>query len=373
MNDIIRNMRKDDWTDTPMNGEEFSAMLGACASITEFFPVRSKDIRVITAAEVENPVDEEIHKDTVEHTELYVQADNRIIPVGESAMTSLFNTAMISGQALSKVMPKDLAQILNTCLDVAREYTSLMIRGDKVRAFLGAHTYQYAEQKGLNDRLQEALVTQFGTPRYRYGSISHTVTEVVYELPEVQNELTQIYQESVSHSLLCNTNKVMPCVKLMTSDTGHSSIRMMAYFTIHGNKELLTPPMAIRHKASCDAMEDFTNAAFDLYAQFKATAQAMEALDKVTIAHPANCFKLLCKKLAIPKRYGCAVEEQTLAHIASNATMTALDVYSLLLDCAQKAQDKGASRKTVMQIKEIASRAINCDFAKYDLPGVHSW
>ena len=135
------------------------------------------------------------------------------------------NGNMVKAEAYS-----DLAKSMNLGLKYAKGNALLLIRYGKLSALHSGASDGYCVMpiSELLAATKNALNKRFGVPQFKEGSNSHSYTSAIWELPDVQSELVNKYQQALSTAVSRNHSaNWMPMVRFSTSDTATSSAVLM--------------------------------------------------------------------------------------------------------------------------------------------------
>lgn len=332
-------------------------------------------------------LDEAVTLDTAqdENTRLVVhQTFNSCIMdtacVRDTAWGTLCETAKLSGSALGRMSSDRLADTLNNGIAVARGFTLMLVRWDKAAAFHsdGNGGYAIMPISELLETSKREVSAKLGEMRFKKGYNSHGYTQALWELPESQGQLMASYQQVLAQARTGNVAaNFMPAVLFESSDTASTSARLTPIFiTGSGALVRLVSGVEVRHEKRTDGalygVELFEQKSREIWAMFNDAVQKAGELAQITVDYPENCVVSLCKRYAIPKKYGDSARE-SVAHMAVNGAVSAHDVYIAMSEIVGEAQIAGASGKTINFLTEAVAKVLNADWSEHDVGGVVAW
>ena len=117
--------------------------------------------------------------------------------VRDTAIATLLETAKVNGSALGRLSTAQFADVLNTCLSVARGNSLLLYRGEKICAVLSEGYVPMQISRLLRETLK-ILKSKFGTVRFVEGVNSYNISSALFELPDAQENLIETYSQAVA-------------------------------------------------------------------------------------------------------------------------------------------------------------------------------
>lgn len=329
-----------------------------------------------------NGIDMDLCIDTIrpDGMKLFCAFDEGTFPMRDTAWPSLLETAKLSGNALSRMDRCVLAEVLNHGLKVAKGRSLILTRYGKVAAIHSSDNGGY-ERMPISDLLWNSLnVMQrcFGEPRFISGYNSHGLTSAMWTLPEVTNGIMYAYYKSLSDAYTDSPlSDLTPALRFVSSDTALSCACLLPVFHSSSGYELsLTPGVRIKHKKpknGSSGMQLFLAQSMDLYSQFQASVEKIQALLDIPVSNPENCVVSLCKRYLIPKKYG---EQARLAaeRLAMGRRMvTAHDIFIAMSGIAYYAEESGAAMSVVNDLREKVAKVAGCKWSEHDVGGVVAW
>jgi hypothetical protein len=335
-------------------------------------------------------IDPDLARDTVDDasagTHLMVQYQGQTWCLRDTGRMTLYTSAGQIGPANGNMVKaeaySDLAKSMNLGLKYAKGNALLLIRYGKLSALHSGASDGYCVMpiSELLAATKNALNKRFGVPQFKEGFNSHSYTSAIWELPDVQSELVNKYQQALSTAVSRNHSaNWMPMVRFSTSDTATSSAVLMPKLkpSSGGYAFCIGKGIRVEHMMKTSGavygLEKFQQEAENLYALFEDGAELMKKLGEVEIANPVNCLVGICIALKIPRKYADPAREEVDTFTISTPRMSALDIYLSLAQIPQYAKDNGASETKILELEETVAKILNMDFTDYDVGGVVSW
>lgn len=357
--------------------------------------VLTKEIRVhpipsgIHAAEITNKtgMDIDLVSDTaMDGTNLYATLPNgKTECIRTSAKNTLLDRACLNGTALRRECPEDLAATLNMALKVAIGSSLVLERYGKISAFHSdaGGGYRIMPISELLKITEREMNNRFGTPEFMQGYHSHSYTQALWQLPDVQGELSFKYEQALlsSVSTQFDVGNLMPVVRFSSSDTATSSAIVQPMFRMNSQHYLrFCDPISIKHTRSAngeiDGVELFEeNVKNMLFTWFEDSIEAATRLSKIEIWHPENVVVGVCNKLRIAKKYGEIAREQVENFMLNANCLSAHDIFLSLSEAIGKAPEKGAKNRLVLDMEEKLYSVVNdnFDWTALDVGGLVAW
>lgn len=114
-------------------------------------------------------------------------------------------------------------------------------------------------------------------------------------------------------------------------------------------------------------MENFSEALDLLFAQFGDNIKKLEKLLDVTLLYPVNAMTRVCKELVMPKKE--AVEAIAMFEsVYGDKPATAHDVFMSMQEIPYLLKLNNASEGKILTVQENMARALNLNWADFDLP-----
>ncbi len=310
-------------------------------------------------------------EDTVENLGLALRVNGGLRPVRETAYKGLLDRAKISGSALAKLNRKDLADVLNVCLQLHQKQQALvLVRGEKVSAVHSGDEKDYSilPIDELLETLQGNLDERFEGNEFESGYSSYSLTSAFWKLPKQKKELLGKYAKHLKAiGKACLAHKLVPGIQFTTSDTGIASAKVSALLLGASNEPIhIGSCIAVDHRHK-KTVENFSEALELLFAQFGDNIKKLEKLLDVTLLYPVNAMTRVCKELVMPKKE--AVEAIAMFEsVYGDKPATAHDVFMSMQEIPYLLKLNNASEGKILAVQENMARALNLNWADFDLP-----
>lgn len=363
--------------------EEFTDAVKDLVENSSWIPgIPSRTIRVEGMTPIETPIvsnrtgiPHDVVADTAYGTLLLAEFAGETQCVRDTAVQTLEDTAKISGIALSRVEPENLATILNLALDVARGNSLILKQYGKASAFLSGSTYCVMRQDMLLQETLESLENQFGDVTFKEGYIDHGFTRCAFVLDEMRDEIAQSYEDALGPKGK-QIGEVIPCVEFKTSDVGACAATLQPYFIVSGLPVTFADPIKVEHKHTIGEKEEgvdlFRTRSHELFGLFKNSTERITQMDNITVSHPRNALIGICKRLNLPKKYGAMAEAKLTEEIGS-APCSFYDLYLYIANMAAYAKAEQKSDRELWRLNEAISRVVTLNIHDFDLPGTFAW
>ncbi len=239
-------------------------------------------------------------------THLMVQYQGQTWCLRDTGRMTLYTSAGQIGPANGNMVKaeaySDLAKSMNLGLKYAKGNALLLIRYGKLSALHSGASDGYCVMpiSELLAATKNALNKRFGVPQFKEGSNSHSYTSAIWELPDVQSELVNKYQQAL-HGRQPESQRQLDahgslfykryCDQQRCPDAeAEAEFRRVCLLYRQGH-----PGRA--HDENLRAvygLEKFQQEAENLYALFEDGAELMKKLGEVEIANPVNCLVGIC-------------------------------------------------------------------------------
>ena len=307
-------------------------------------------------------------EDTAENLGLAVRVDGNLYPVRETAYKSLLDRAKINGTALPKLNRKDLANILNACLQLFGADALVLVRDEKVSAIHSGDAVDYSVLPidELLRALQSKLDIRFPGNRFVYGYMDHSVSSASWKMPDQKEDLLGSYAKLLaSQGKSTMASKLTPGIRFLTSDTGVASAKVSALL-IGGQYPIhIGSCIAVDHRHQ-STVSDFNIALDQLFAQFGESIEKLQKLLEVHLQYPVNAMTRVCKKLSMPKK--AAIEAISMYEMAyGGGPATAHDVFLAMQEIPFIMKSDGMPESKLIALEENMSRALSIKWSDYDL------
>lgn len=310
-------------------------------------------------------------EDTVANLGLALRVNGGLRPVRETAYKGLLDRAKISGSALAKLDRKDLADVLNVCLQLHQKQQALvLVRGEKVSAVHSGDEKDYSilPIDELLETLQGNLDERFEGNQFESGYSSYSLTSAFWKLPNQKKELLGKYAKHLKAiGKACLAHKLVPGIQFTTSDTGIASAKVSALLLGASSEPIhIGSCIAVDHRHK-KTVENFSAALDLLFAQFGDNIKKLEKLLDVTLLYPVNAMTRVCKELVMPKKE--AVEAIAMFEsVYGDKPATAHDVFMSMQEIPYLLKLNNASEGKILTVQENMARALNLNWADFDLP-----
>lgn len=352
---------------------EFHEWLYDVGSRAEWVRESSKKLKILETSEGEalcTPIEdadmEQIMDDTRKNAGLYLQYQNKVVPIGMTAIGTLKARARINGNALSDVTKQVLADILNECLKVSKGDALLRIFEGKVRAVLSGDQKDYAiiEMPDLF-MVASAYVNDYRENEFLYGYVDHYIATLAWKIAD--DKLTKAYKDLLEQHGRKQTGDLSAYIRVTTSDVGASGANIFYSLWEGGHTVVLGEAMKIRHEHS-NGIEDFTSNMEHVFDYYKEILNDMGRLYDIHISYPANAMARVMNKQGFSKKLiGEAVEN--FKTVFGEKPCTAYEVYCGICESIFLAKRDGGNIKAMIQLEEKAARCISIRWHDYDIPG----
>ena len=310
-------------------------------------------------------------EDTVANLGLALRVNGGLRPVRETAYKGLLDRAKISGSALAKLDRKDLADVLNVCLQLHQKQQALvLVRGEKVSAVHSGDEKDYSilPIDELLETLQGNLDERFEGNEFESGYSSYSLTSAFWKLPKQKKELLGKYAKHLKAiGKACLAHKLVPGIQFTTSDTGVASAKVSALLLGVSNEPIhIGSCIAVDHRHK-KTVENFSASLDLLFAQFGDNIKKLEKLLDVTLLYPVNAMTRVCKELVMPKKE--AVEAIAMFEsVYGDKPATAHDVFMSMQEIPYLLKLNNASEGKILMVQENMARALNLNWTDFDLP-----
>lgn len=307
-------------------------------------------------------------------TEEVLCAEQKTLPLRDTAVRSMYERAKISGLSLEKLSKEKLAVFLDECFKLYPEDESLvLIRNDKITA---CHSSSYAILP--IDQLLETLVSglsdRFGTVNFANGYTSHSFVTAEFVLKDAQKTLLSRYTDHLKKiGRKQMADNLVPAIKFSSSDTGVSSARCSAYLVGNGAPISIGSALELEHKGKA-SVAHFGTKVEQLFAQFDKSLARLEKLLDIYVQHPISCMERVCKHLKLPKKASLEAIAQ-FEIVNGDNPCTAHDIYEAMQEIVflYRTSDKTVSPSTILNYEENVSRALFIDWDKFDIMKRIEW
>lgn len=312
--------------------------------------------------------------DTVNNLGLAITVGGSTYPVRDTAYKGLLDRAKINGTALSKLSRERLAEVLNSCLALHKDDALVLIRDEKVSAAHSGDSSDYSvlEIDQLLAALQEEIDSRFPGNSFVAGYSDHAITSASWILPNQKEELLGTYEKLLdAQGKGAMASKLMPGIRLTTSDTASSSAKVAALLMGQQYPIYIGSIIAVHHRGKT-TVGDFSDSLQQLFAQFGDSIAKLSKLLSVHLDYPVNAMTAVAKYLKLPKK--AAMEAIDMFEAAfGDSPATAHDVFMGLQEIPFTLKIHGASESRPLLLQETMARALTLRWADYDLARKVEW
>lgn len=315
----------------------------------------------------------QVFQDTMEHTRLILKVKDELYPVRSCAIKTILERARVSGNALNKVQKKELAKILNYCMEVASGDALLRFCEDKISAVHGGDASDYAvlDTPELFRRTVEYLQDNFSGYTFAGASYDHSIVTAVWSLDNEEGLLKEYKDSLQSHGL--PDEEIQLGLRLTTSDTGQSGANLypMIFFGSEARNIPLGSPLKLHHKNKAD-LAKFDEQLNLLYAQYGKALGSMQGLMDAYVLHPVNAMLGVMKRIGVPKKYAMIVAEDfRFKH--GDTPCSVYEAYLQISEVIYLMQSEGLDGSKIVQMEENIARAVHLRWKDYDFAGEYHW
>lgn len=325
-------------------------------------------------------LDYELALDTADNgTGLLVNTGYSYELVRDTARSSLYETAKLNGSALGRMCPTLLSDTLNNGLQVAKGSTLMLMRYGKASALHSNAEggYQVMPISELLRITLSMIHRRFGTGDFIEGYNSHGYTSAIWELPDAQQKILDIYAKALLGLGSRYPVNFMPAIRFATSDTAAScaTLEPVFYFPKTNAAVRFVDGVRVRHskRGKDSAMDVFETEAEDMFARFEESAEAIKKLASITIYNGCNAVVSLCNKLGIAKKYGEAARIEMERLTVGGQGVSAHDLYLCMTEALAEAENSNASNSVIRDLEEKLAKILKADWTEHDVGGVVAW
>ncbi len=306
--------------------------------------------------------------DTMANLGLAIRVNGEYYPVRETAYRSLLGRAKINGTALPKLKKQELADVLNTCLQLFKRDALVLVRDEKVSAVHSGDDSDYSVLPidALIKTLQAKVDLRFPGNKFKEGYCDHSVTSAIWEFPQQKETLLGAYKKMLAGLGKASTaDKLVPGIRFTTSDTGVAAAKVSALL-LGGEAPIhIGGCISVDHR-NHNRIENFEKALDQLFAQFGDSISKLQQLALVWLNYPVNAMTRICKKLCLPKK---AALEAVHMFEASNGTAPARahDVFMALQEIIFNLKVENTPQSKLLLVEESIARTLSMDWEEYDL------
>lgn len=288
-----------------------------------------------------------------------INGERAYIPCRGYAVRTLCQRLGIEGPVLDRMNGKELTEILKKCAKKFRpeEQMKVVELDGTVLAVLSSG-YKVMPADEIY-RMAEDEVSKLGS-KYLEGFVTDDIFSATYQItnPEIRRAYDGFGELS---------GDAVPMVRITTSNTGFSSVSVIPMFRLRGRDIIIGRSLNACHKGNSDEKTIEENLA-QIFPLFKEAAEGLERLQKVVIEFPEKCILNVADRVHLPRKYVKLAAEELEHMISWNQSVTAYDIYFALTEVMFHAQNAGAPKTALDNLREQVARVLFVDFKKYDVP-----
>jgi hypothetical protein len=319
-------------------------------------------------------VSERAIQDTARNLGLALQVHGMYYPLRGTAYGGLTGRARIGGTALPKLKRRDLADVLNACLELHRDFALLLIREEKVSAVHSGDQKDYAvlPVDQLLESIRIKLDERFPGSEFNGGYSDHSLTSAAWSLPGQKEDLLGAYQKTlIAQGKIALADKLLPGIRFSTSDTGDASAKIAALLLGLQHPIHIGGMVSVKHRGEAK-IEDFQGSLDMLFAQFNDSIKQLEHLMNVYLDYPVNAMVSVCKKLSMPKK--AALEAVGMFEASyGGGPATAHDVFMAMQEIMFILKTSGMSEGKMLVVEENMARALTLKWSDHDFAKAVNW
>lgn len=303
--------------------------------------------------------------------------------VRDTAVGGLHRVARLNGNSLGQMTREKYCETMNNGFETSKGTALGLIRYGKLS---GLHSgsdggYMTMPISRLLDITADTVTRRFGGAVMAGGYNSHGFTRAMWELPNAQNRLIDMYQKALNESGNSTLYAVnfMPGVDFYSSDTAASAASLdPVFFKPNGTPMRFIEGIKVKHLRRGDAKDKdglilFAEGADNIFAKFEDTAKVIAKLAGIKIRNPENCCIRLCNRYHISPKYGQAALEEIERIAMGEMYITAHDLYLGMTEVLSEAERCDASRKVLTKLEESLAKIVRTDFSEDDVSGTVAW
>lgn len=310
---------------------------------------------------------EGILTDTARNTGLLLAFEERVCPLGTTAIGSLKGRARIQGTALTEVATPVLADILNKCLKVAKGNALVRISEGKVRAVLSGDQKDYTViPMPQMFMVASAYASDYQHSKFLYGYADHYFATLAWQITDPR--LTKAYQELLEQHGKKTEETLSAYIRITTSDVGASGANIFYSLLKGGHTIVLGEALKIRHQNNSAGLEAFTANMENIFDYYKEILKDMGRLYDIHISYPANALARAMDK----QGFGKKLIGETVEHFKAafgEGPCTAYEVYCGICEAVFFAKRGDSNIKSIIQLEEKTARCMSLKWHDFDIPG----
>lgn len=303
--------------------------------------------------------------------------------IRDTAISGLHRVARLNGNSLSQMTRRKYCETMNNGFETAKGTALGLIRYGKLS---GLHSgaeggYMTMPISRLLDITADTVTRRFGSAVMAGGYNSHGFTRAMWELPNAQSRLIDMYQKALISGGLNSQYAVnfMPGVDFYSSDTAASAASLdPVFFKPNGTPLHFIDGVKVKHLRRGDAkdrdgLDLFAEGANSIFARFEDVTKVIAKLAGIKIHNPENCCIRLCNRYHISPKYGQAALEEISRIALGEMYISAHDLYLGMTEVLSEAERCDASQKVMTKLEESLAKIVRTDFSEDDISGTVSW
>ncbi len=274
----------------------------------------------LTGCIADNVTDDDIRESSENPKLMVAFPDNSkmvVFPMRHTAFSGIQARAGISGRAISRLdgcghqsemSAVNRATCINMGLELNKNKTKILLRqnnpynamdGVKVTALMSGddNDYSILEQYRLIKALKKELSDTYSSSEYSSASTSYEITAISYDLND-DSLKTRISNTLRSFGQDIEPQDVKVTIRLTTSDVGLCQARLTPIVLIKGVQVPIGEIREVKHQNKA-TIAKFCDEAHMLLKNFQNNLSSFEALGKIKISNPSECFKRVYEKLKL--------------------------------------------------------------------------
>ena len=307
-------------------------------------------------------------QDTAANLGLAMRCNGKLYPLRRTAFKSLLDRAKINGTVLAKLPKKDLAQVINTCLQMSMSQALVYYNAEKVTAIHSGDEKDYSVLPidELLGKIQNELDERFPGNIFEEGYTDHSLSGAMWKLPNQKTELLETYANTLASRFPSRpVPNLMPAIQFITSDSGMASARVAAIlgdgkYSIH-----IGSCVAVEHRGK-KTVDNFGEALSQLFAQYGDNIKKLEKLLDIMLVYPVNAMTRLCKELVMPKKEASEAINFFEAAIGDGCA-TAHDVFMAMQEIPYNLRIAKAPESKILTVQENIAKLLSLNWESYDL------
>lgn len=279
--------------------------------------------------------------------------------VRETAIKTIFNRAGLSGSVFRKTSPEDDAAMLNLALKYWGCNALVLVRDEMVTAVHAGDPADYSilPVDGLIEALERQLKENFGGYTFQSSIISDDYYVANY-LPDNSSEIIKKLNTQLNYLGAESIVKYRPCVKFISSDTGLSAAKIYSCLS-NGTKTIMIGCCEELTHKNRHTVADFEAICSRIYSIYMDVSEKLVELAKIRINNPEGCFRLVCKKIRLPKT--ASLEACEMFSVTRNDEVTAYDIYWALWNVISILQGISEDSLSLLSYEESIAKTTHPD------------